>query len=212
MNATKYSSAGVKSTAPVKLSAVFAEEVKSHQLLKEAYLAYQGNGRLNLAKTLKRGEVRGGGKKPWRQKGTGRARFGSTRNPIWRSGGIAFGPTGNENYKKYLPTKTKKQALRQALSLAANDKNKIIIIEDIKLKAPKTKDIAKILDKLSLSGNTLIVHHTLGDEINKAAANLPKVSLTRPKSLNVFDVLNSDNLLITSESLKEIDSWLGAKK
>ena len=98
---------------------VFAVEVKNHELLKLAYDAYLSNSRLASATTKTRGEVRGGGKKPWKQKGTGRARFGSSRNPIWRGGGIVFGPRGNENYSKKLTTQSKRIAVKQALTLAS---------------------------------------------------------------------------------------------
>src|SRR6218665_1414005 len=109
---------------------VFAVEVKNHELLKLAYDAYLANSRTSSATTKTRGEVRGGGKKPWKQKGTGRARFGSTRNPIWRHGGIVFGPRGNENYKLKLSKTSKKVALRQALTLANEAKK--VIVTDIK--------------------------------------------------------------------------------
>src|SRR5574344_596197 len=106
--------------------AVFAVEVPNHELLKLAYDSYLANSRQASATTLQRGEVRGGGKKPWKQKGTGRARFGSSRNPIWRGGGVVFGPRGNENYTKKITTTSKRVAVRQALSLA-NKANKIIV-------------------------------------------------------------------------------------
>ena len=109
---------------------VFNVEVENHELLKVAYDAYLANSRQASATTLNRGEVSGGGKKPWKQKGTGRARFGSTRNPIWRTGGIVFGPRGNENYTKKLSTTSKRVALRQALSLA--NKAKKIVVKEVK--------------------------------------------------------------------------------
>src|SRR5437868_1573288 len=134
MAVATYTKAGTKATTPVKLDkAVFGVEVGSHDLLKEAYLTYLANGRSNYAKAKKRGELRGGGIKPWRQKGTGRARFGSSRNPIWTGGGVAFGPTGNENYSRKLSTSSKRTALRQALSLAAGA-SKITVIETLELK------------------------------------------------------------------------------
>src|SRR4051812_38849127 len=103
MAVATYTKAGAKAATPAKLDkSVFAAEIKNHDLLKQAYLAYLANGRENFAVTKSRGEVRGGGAKPWRQKGTGRARFGSSRNPIWKGGGVAFGPTGNENYSRKL--------------------------------------------------------------------------------------------------------------
>jgi large subunit ribosomal protein L4 len=138
-----FTKAGAKATTAAKLDAkVFGVEVSNHELLKAAYVTYQANGRENLAVTKTRGLVRGGGKKPWKQKGTGRARFGSSRVPIWRGGGITFGPTGNENYSKQLNTKAKRLAIRQALSLASTA-NKITVIEDITSKEGKTSEMAK---------------------------------------------------------------------
>src|SRR6195952_5461659 len=142
-----YTKAGAKAATPAKLDkAVFGIDVNNHELLKAAYVAYLANGRENLAVTKTRGLVRGGGKKPWKQKGTGRARFGSSRVPIWRGGGVVFGPTGLENYSKKLPTATKRLATRQALSLA-NDANKIVVIEKLDSKEGKTNVIAKLLTK-----------------------------------------------------------------
>src|SRR5439155_1384826 len=133
--------------------AVFSVEAKSHDLLKEAYIAHQANARENSAITKTRGLIRGGGRKPWKQKGTGRARFGSSRNPIWRGGGIVFGPTGEENYRKELNSKAKRLAVRQALSLA-NTANKLIVMEDIVSKEGKTAELAKLLAKIGAQRNT----------------------------------------------------------
>src|SRR5215813_45594 len=111
-----FTKSGTKATSAAKLDkTVFGVMPKNHELLKLAYTAYLANGRDNLAVTKKRGEVSGGGKKPWKQKGTGRARFGSSRNPIWRGGGIAFGPTGDDNYTVRVSVKAKRLAVRQAL-------------------------------------------------------------------------------------------------
>src|SRR5580692_9727236 len=157
MAVATYTAAGAKATTPAKLNkAVFGVEVTSHELLKAAYTAYLGNSRPNLAVTKTRGLVRGGGKKPWKQKGTGRARFGSSRNPIWRGGGIVFGPTGEENYSKKLNTKSKRLALCQALSLAVTGNN-INVIEGIDVKNGKTAELVSLLAKLGLSRNILIV-------------------------------------------------------
>ena len=118
MAVATFTKTGTKATTAAKLDkAVFGVVPENHELLKRAYVAYLANGRSNNAIVKKRGEVSGGGRKPWRQKGTGRARFGSSRNPIWRGGGIAFGPTGDENYTHKLPVATKRLAIRQALSL-----------------------------------------------------------------------------------------------
>ena len=130
--------------ADVKLNdAVFAVDVPNHELLKLAYDSYLAAGRQVGAKTKKRGDVRGGGKKPWRQKGTGRARFGSSRNPIWRGGGVVFGPLGIENYTKRLSKASKRVALRQALTLA-NQASEITVIDDFKTNG-KTKDAVAML-------------------------------------------------------------------
>src|ERR1700677_5011191 len=148
MPVTSFTKTGNKSTTAVKLDKnVFEVVPENHELIKANYVAYLANGRENLAVTKTRGLVRGGGRKPWRQKGTGRARFGSSRVPIWRGGGITFGPTGNENYSIKIPVQVKRLAIRQALSLAANE-NKLIVIEDLKAKDAKTSAIVKLLDKI----------------------------------------------------------------
>ena len=140
-----YTKSGTKATTAAKLDAsVFAVMPENHELLKLAYTAYLANGRGNLAQVKTRGLVRGGGKKPWKQKGTGRARFGSTRNPIWRGGGIVFGPTGEENYTKKIATNAKRQAIRQALSLAAHE-GRIKVVEAIESKDGKVAPILKFL-------------------------------------------------------------------
>ena len=142
-----YTKTGSKATTPAKLDkAVFGVMPENHELLKLAYTAYLANGRENLATTKTRGLVSGGGKKPWKQKGTGRARTGSSRNPIWRGGGITFGPTGQENYTKQLNVKAKRLAIRQALSVAAGD-SKITVIENVTLKEAKTAELVKLLDQ-----------------------------------------------------------------
>ena len=118
---------------------VFGLSVENHELVKHAYDSYLANSRSSHAKTLKRGEVRGGGKKPWKQKGTGRARFGSTRNPIWRHGGVAFGRTGNENFTKKLSKGSKRIAVRQALSMQNKDK-KVFVVDTFACPNGKVKE------------------------------------------------------------------------
>ncbi len=202
-----YTKTGTKATVAAKLDkTVFGLEVTSHELLKQAYVAYLANGRINLAVTKKRGEVSGGGKKPWKQKGTGRARFGSSRNPIWRGGGIAFGPTGNENYTHKLPLATKRLAIRQALSTAA-EANKLIVLEDLAVKS-KTADAVKLLQKIGAVKNTLIVVDTKTSEIIRATNNLQNVQVVTANYLNVFDVLNADHIVITNKALVVVNTWL----
>jgi large subunit ribosomal protein L4 len=205
-----YTKSGTVSTTAVKLDkAVFSEVAPNHELLKSAYVAYLSNGRENLAVTKTRGLVSGGGKKPWKQKGTGRARFGSSRVPIWRGGGVVFGPTGLENYKKYITTSEKRKALKQALSLAVTD-NKLIIIEDISTKG-KTSEMAKLLKKIKATRNTLVVVDHKSAELIRSASNLDQVKLVQAKYLNVYDLLNADSLVITKPAIAVITDWLGGK-
>ena len=134
---------------------IFGLDVENHELVKLAYDRYLANSRSSHAKTLKRGEVRGGGKKPWRQKGTGRARFGSTRNPIWRHGGVAFGRTGNENFTKKLSRSSKQLAVRQALSMKNAAKAVVVLDKEVKLTG-KTKDAVKVLKDLKLENKNVL--------------------------------------------------------
>lgn len=202
---------GTKAATPAKLDkAVFGVEVSNHELLKQAYVTYLANGRDNLAVTKTRGLVSGGGKKPWKQKGTGRARFGSSRNPIWRGGGIAFGPTGQENYSNKLSVASKRQAVRQALSLAA-DANKVVVIESLELKG-KTAEAVKLFEKLGATKNTLVVVSNKSENIVRATNNLKTVKLVQATYVNVFDVLNADRIVITKDALPMLSEWLGGAK
>ncbi len=201
-----YTKAGTKAATPAKLDkAVFGVASDNHELLKAAYNGYLANGRTNLAVTKTRGLVRGGGRKPWKQKGTGRARFGSSRTPIWRGGGITFGPTGQENYSKQLNTKAKRQAIRQALSLKAD---KIAVIEDIVSKEGKTAELARLLTKIGASRNTLIIVETKTPELLRATGNLASVKLVGAKYVSVYDVLNADCIIFNQAALKTTTAWL----
>ena len=192
-----------KTTLP---KSVFAVEVRNHELLKLAYDAYLANNRLASATTKQRGEVRGGGKKPWRQKGTGRARFGSIRNPIWRGGGIVFGPRGNENYTKKISKTSKRVALRQALTVKAEK----VLVADIKTTG-KTAEVAKFLKDDKLNRRILIVAEKT-EELIRATNNIQEVLLVSPMYLNVFDIMNADNIVIEPKALEVIESWLGGEK
>jgi large subunit ribosomal protein L4 len=208
MAVATYTKAGTKAITPAKLDkSVFGVEVKNHDLLKEAYVAYLANGRTNLAVAKKRGEVSGGGRKPWKQKGTGRARFGSSRNPVWTGGGVAFGPTGNENYRKEMNVKAKRLAIRQALSLKADT---VIIVEDVK--AAKTNELAKLLLKVGAAKNILVVVDNKTPELTLASRNLMNTKLVAAKYVNVYDVLNADNIVFTSAALTVVSEWLGGAK
>jgi large subunit ribosomal protein L4 len=208
MAVATYSKTGTKATTAAKLDkSVFEIEVTNYELLKQAYVAYMANGRDNLAVTKTRGLVRGGGRKPWAQKGTGRARFGSSRNPIWRGGGITFGPTGLENYSKSLNIKSKRQAIRQALSLA-NKESKVIVIEDVIAKDGKTAELSKLLTKLGVKRNILIVVDKKTDELNYSSRNLKDVIVSSSMYLNVYDILNADHIIFSQAGLKASSEWL----
>jgi len=211
MTAPTFTKSGVKAPTATKLpAAVFAFVPENHELLKFAYNTYLANGRDNLAQTKTRGLVSGGGKKPWRQKGTGRARFGSSRNPIWRGGGIAFGPTGNENYSQKISVAAKRQALRQALSLAAAD-NRITIIDVIEAKDGKVATMAKLLSKIDAKGNVLLVVEAKDSTLERATSNLPAVKVVSASYLNVYDILNADSIVVSQKGLEQVNTWLGVK-
>ena len=211
MAVATYTKTGTKATKPATLhKSVFEELPENHVLLKSAYTAYLANGRINLAVTKTRGLVSGGGKKPWRQKGTGRARFGSTRNPIWRGGGIAFGPTGKENYTQKLPVNQKRQALRQALSLAAKE-NLVKVIETFEYKDGSVKQTAAFLKKIEVKGSVLLVVSLKDDMVVRATRNYPNLTVVSAKYLNVFDILNADTIVIDQKALETIEEWLGSK-
>lgn len=197
-------------TATTLPKEVFAVDVPNHELLKLAYTAYLANGRGNYAKTLKRGEVSGGGKKPWRQKGTGRARFGSSRNPIWRKGGVAFGPTGNENYSKTISVNAKRVALRQALTLA-NKAKAVTIVDDVKTSG-KTAEVAKYLvsHKVEPKDRVVLVVDTKPAELVRASNNIANLQVIQATYLNVFTILNADKILMTKAAVKAVKEWLGA--
>lgn len=188
---------------------IFAVEVTNHELLKLAYDSYLANSRLASATTKQRGEVRGGGKKPWKQKGTGRARFGSTRNPIWRGGGVVFGPRGNENYTKKLSKTSKRVAVKQALTLA-NEANKIVI-KDIKTTG-KTAEVAKFLADNKLDRKALVVVAEKTNELMRATNNMQNVLVVSANYLSVYHLLNADHIVMSESALPVLSAWLGEDK
>ncbi len=198
-----------RTTKPTLLTDIVAVNVDNHELLKLAYDSYLANARLASATTKQRGEVSGGGKKPWKQKGTGRARFGSSRNPIWRGGGVVFGPRGNENYTKRLSTTSKRVALRQALTLA--DKAGKIVILDVNTTG-KTKEIADFLVKNKLERRVLIAVDVKTPELIRATNNVSNVELLSAKYLSVYHILNADKIVLTPKAVAVINEWLGKKE
>ena len=184
---------------------IFAVEVTNHELLKLAYDSYLANARLSSATTKQRGEVSGGGKKPWKQKGTGRARFGSSRNPIWRGGGVVFGPRGNENYTKSLSKTAKRVAVKQALTLANEAKK--IAIDDIKTTG-KTAEVAKYLADNKLNRKVLVVVSEKTPELMRASNNIQNVLVVSANYLSVYHILNADHIVLSETAVPVLESWL----
>lgn len=180
-------------------------EVKFNaDLVHQIAVSLMANKRQVSAHTKNRGEVRGGGKKPWRQKGTGRARHGSIRSPLWRGGGITFGPRNEKVFEKDIPKKMRRKALFMILSQKAKD-NQLIVLDKIQLEPAKTKEMARILEKLPCKKqNTLIALPDGDKKIFLAARNIKKTEIDEARNLNVLDLLNSKYLLLTKDSIKTI--------
>ena len=183
-------------------------DVKINQdLVHQAVIAQVANSRQVLAHTKDRSERRGGGRKPWRQKGTGRARHGSTRSPIWRGGGVTFGPTKERVFAQKINKKMKRKALLMVLSSKVKDKE-MILLDKLELVKAKTKKMAEILKNFSkikpLGSSVLIVLPNSDEKIIKAARNIPKIKTIRADSLNVVDVLSCKYLLMVQEAVEVI--------
>ena len=206
-----YTKSGTKSSTPVKIDkTVFGNDVKNHELLKRAYLSYMANSRNSGAHAKTRGMIRGGGAKPHRQKGTGRARSGSNRNPLWTGGGVIFGPTGMENHFIKITTSEKRLALRQALSLAAKE-NRIKVIDSFNFSEQKTKQAVGLLSKMDAQKRVLIVVNEKDKGLDLSTRNLSEVKVIKASYLNVFDILNADNLVVERGALETVSQWLGEK-
>jgi large subunit ribosomal protein L4 len=178
----------------------------SLHLLSEAVRIQASNARKGLANTKTRGEVSGGGKKPWKQKGTGRARVGSIRSPIWRHGGITFGPTSDRNWSLKINKKAKTKALFMSLSDKAND-GKLIVIDGLNLEAAKTKEFVQIMKSFSaqLGKKQMFVVPKKDASFDRASRNIPSLTSALATSLNVTDVLKADTMVILKDSLAVIE-------
>lgn len=171
---------------------------------------YLANKRVGTASTKTRSEVRGGGRKPWRQKGTGRARQGTIRSPLWKGGGVVFGPKPRD-YSLDMPEKKLKLALKQMLSARASE-NKIYVLDEISLEAPKTKDFKKILENLKIKDDekVLVVLDELNDILKKSMRNLENVVYTRASDVNAYDIITNDVILMNQKALDIINKRLEA--
>lgn len=190
----------------IELSAsVFGVE-SNDQVIKDAVTVYQANLRQATAKTKKRHEVHGTNKKPWRQKGTGRARAGDCKSPIWVGGGTVFGPDGNQNYKLSQNKKAHSLALRGVLSEKAE--KGLIVVDSLDLKKASTKEFEACLKAIKADGKTLIVVDEGNDNLVLSARNLAKVELTETNNVSVYDVLNNDYLVVSKDGIKKIEEAL----
>ena len=185
---------------------IFAVEVNA-DAMHQVVVALLANKRQGTQSAKTRAEVRGGGIKPWRQKGTGRARQGSIRAPQWRGGGVVFGPTPR-SYKFKLNRKVRRLALKSALSTKIND-NEFMALEAIKFDAPKTKEMVKVLANLEAPVKTLIVVDEICPNVARSANNIPGVKLLDAKHVNVYDILNSNKLIMTEAAIKSVEEVLG---
>ncbi len=179
---------------------IFAVPLKEH-LLYEAVINYRANQRQGTASTKTRGEVRGGGRKPWRQKGTGRARAGSTRSPIWKGGGTTFGPKPRD-YSYSLPKRAKKTALKSVLSMKLAEKQ-LLIVDALKLKEPKTKEFIALIKNLKLDSALIVDQHD-NKNLFLAAQNVPKTKVIDVSQVTVYDVLNHNWLVLTKKAFDSL--------
>ena len=190
----------------LKLKAsVFAVEPHKQSMF-DAVQVEQSNSRQATAKTKKRFEVSGGGKKPWRQKGTGRARAGSTRSPIWVGGGTVFGPTGVQNFKISQNKKEHQLALKSALSLKV--KEGLVVVDNIAVDAIKTKTFVNFLDAVKVEGKTIVAVKEIDENLFASARNVGWVKLVSWDNLSVLDLLNADQLVISQEAVKTVEEAL----
>lgn len=193
-----------KSSGEMELSDAIFALPGNDELLQQVSVALLANRRQVLAHAKTRGERAGSGIKPWRQKGTGRARVGSVRTPLWRKGGIIFGPTKDRNFKKKINQKMKSKALALALSGKLAEKE-IILIENFFLAEKKTKKMAKALKNLKLQGSCLLVFSQKEKESRRFSRNLVKVTNALSNQVNVLNILNNKNIIFSEESVKELE-------
>ena len=199
-----------KSQGELEVKFALVEDGKGTQAVHDTVVAYRAAQRMGTACTKNVGEVSGSNKKPWRQKGTGRARAGSFQSPLWVGGGVVFGPKPRDFTKK-VNSKTKQLALRKALSerLKAGD---VVVVDDLKLGSPKTKDFVGVLSALDLKGTALIVSQDVDKNLSLASRNVPKVTLATSDSLNTYDVLRSDKLVFTRGAFEKVEARLAKDK
>lgn len=192
----------------VELSDVLFGAEVNEALMHQAVTAYLSAQRRGTASTKGRSEVRGGGRKPWRQKGTGLARAGTIRSPIWRGGGVTFGPKPRD-YTQALPKRMRRKALSSALSAKVRD-GSLLVLDTIKLEEPKTKKVVSILEKLNVKGSALIVTPETDRTLVLSARNIPGVDTRRADDLNVYDLLGHAKVLMTRDAVARVEEVFGS--
>ncbi|MBT9173335.1 MAG: 50S ribosomal protein L4 [Syntrophomonadaceae bacterium] len=197
-----YNTRGEQVGEVVLADSVFGVEV-NEAVMHQAVLTFLANRRLGTAATKTRAEVRGGGRKPWRQKGTGRARHGSIRSPIWKGGGVVFGPQPR-SYRMSLPRKVRKLALKSALT-SKTCSGSLILLDQLIMESPKTKEMAGIFKNLKTGRKVLLVLDGPQENIIKSARNIPGVKTLNAGQLNVYDILNSENLVMTRDAAARLE-------
>jgi large subunit ribosomal protein L4 len=206
--ATVYNQEG-QETGKADLPKEIFEVALNSDLVHQVAVAQMANRRQGSSHTKDRGAVSGGGKKPWRQKGTGRARHGSNRSPIWRSGGVTFGPTKERNYSKQINAKMRRKALFMVLSEKAKQQF-VLLLDDVKFETPKTKKLAALLDTLPCKDTSVLIALP-GMEKNfiQSARNIKKVQAVQAKDLNTLDALNVKYVVMPKQSLDVMkETWL----
>jgi large subunit ribosomal protein L4 len=210
MEVNVYNQAG-ENVGKMKLNPdIFNIEIKPF-VVHQVATAMMSNARRSWAHTKTRGEVRGGGRKPWRQKGTGRARQGSIRSPLWKGGGIIFGPRKERVYNKKINKKTKTKALLMCLTDKVKD-NKLIVLDELKLEDAKTKSFVKILEKIPVEGKTLFILSHPDENIMCSSINLPQVAVKTIDNFNILDLLNYKFLVLTKETVKSLEKKYGVER
>lgn len=201
-----YSVAGEELSSVSLKAEVFGIE-ENKQVMHDAVVVYQANMRQDTAKTKKRDEVSGGGKKPWRQKGTGRARAGSSRSPIWVGGGTVFGPTGVQNHKLAQNRKEHKLALKSAYSVLVKN-NGLVLVDSFKFEEIKTKNVVNMLKALKVEGKTLIVLKDIDEKVILSAQNIANVVVTSVTNVSVYDLMYFDHVVMDKDSVKLVEEAL----
>lgn len=209
LKAAVYSDTGEQVDEMELSDKIFGEKI-NEAVVHQVAVNQMANARRGTASTKSRSEVRGGGRKPWRQKGTGRARAGSNRSPLWKGGGIIFGPKPR-GYRYNVPKKIKRLALRSVLS-SKFAKDDLIVIDELSLDEPKTKRMLEILKTLNVEKNALVVAGQKDENVNKSIRNIPDINYKTADGLNVLDLLNHQKIVMTKDAVAYLQEVLNSGK